>query len=75
MSHLHTLEQARAAKARVFEVFRQFADVVGVGVTRIDGGYAVKVNLRSTPEPGILLPDMVDDVPVRVEIVGSIGEQ
>ncbi|HKI35042.1 MAG TPA: hypothetical protein VKA46_24510 [Gemmataceae bacterium] len=67
-----TLEQARAAKLRVLAVFQQLAPVVGVGVTRTDGGYAVKVNLQAAPPEGIALPESVDGVPVRVEVVGTI---
>lgn len=67
-----TLEQARAAKARVLAVFERLAPVVGVGVTRLNGGYAVKVNLRAAPPEGTVLPASVDGVPVRVEVVGTI---
>jgi hypothetical protein len=41
MDNFATLEQARAAKARVFELFSALAAVVGVGITRVDGGYGV----------------------------------
>lgn len=68
----HPLEKARAAKARALEVFSRLAPVVGVGVTRIDGGYGVKVNLREKPARGVRLPKRVDGVPVRVEVVGTI---
>jgi hypothetical protein len=40
----YTLEQARAAKEKAK---RLFTSNVGVGITRIDDGYAVKVNLRN----------------------------
>jgi hypothetical protein len=46
--------------------------VAGVGVTRVDGGYGVKVNLQEQPPPGLTLPEDVDGVPVRVEVVGTI---
>jgi hypothetical protein len=69
-----TLEQARAAKPRVHAVFERLARVVGVGVTRVDGGYAVKVNLQAAPPEGEPLPEHVDGVPVRVEVVGTIRE-
>jgi hypothetical protein len=52
-------------------VFERLAPVVGVGVTRIDGGYGVKVNLRAPPPEG-QIPESVDGVPVRVEVVGAI---
>ena len=68
----HTLEEARAAKARALEVFSRLAPVVGVGVTAVDGGYGVRVNLREPPPPDIELPASIDDVPVQVRVVGEI---
>jgi hypothetical protein len=67
-----TLEQARAAKPRVLDLFGRLVPVVGVGVTRVDGGYGVKVNLQTPPPPDVTLPADVDGVPVRVEVVGTI---
>jgi hypothetical protein len=67
-----TLDQARAAKPRVLAVFERLAPVVGVGVTRLDGGYGVKVNLQAAPPEGTALPGTVDGVPVRVEVVGTL---
>ena len=68
----HTLDEARAAKERALEVFRRLAPVVGVGITTIDGGYGVRVNLREAPAPGIELPEHIDGVPVQVRVVGKI---
>jgi hypothetical protein len=70
-----TLEQARAAKRRAEEVFSALAAVVGVGVTRKNGGYAVKINLGAAAPPGVVLPEDVDGVPVVVEIVGRLMKQ
>ena len=68
-----TLEQARAAKGHVRDVIGQLADLAGVGITRMDGGYAVKVNL--TGPPRAKLPSEVDGVPLRVEVVGPIRKR
>ena len=70
-----TLEQARAAKAQALAVFSRKAPVVGVGITRVGDGYGVKVNLGATPEPGVELPQSIDGVPVRTEVVGSIRKR
>jgi hypothetical protein len=70
-----TLDDARGAKAKALRLFGDQAEVVGVGITEIDGGYGVKVNLRETPRRGISLPKSVDGVPVRVEIVGTISKR
>jgi len=63
-----TLQQARAAKHTAVEMFR--GRVAGIGITRIEDGYGLKVNLERLPESP--LPTDVDGVPLRVEIVGSI---
>jgi hypothetical protein len=68
----HTLDEARRAKARALEIFKPLASVVGVGITNLDGGYAVRVNLREAPAPGVELPKTIDDVPVQVRVVGPI---
>jgi hypothetical protein len=70
-----TLDEARAAKARVLEVFGPLAPVVGVGLTAVEGGYGVKVNLREPPAPGVTLPAAIGTVPVRVEVVGGVRKQ
>jgi hypothetical protein len=56
----------------VLAVFQALVPVVGVGITRADHGYAVKVNLQAPPPEGTTLPDVVDGVPVRVEVVGAV---
>jgi hypothetical protein len=70
-----TLDQARSAKAKVLKIFGRKAAVVGVGITEINGGYGVKVNLRQAPHPGTDLPDALDGVPVRVEVVGTLRKR
>jgi hypothetical protein len=70
-----TLAQARAAKEEAQKVFGRLGQVVAVGITRMDGGYAVKVNLRLEPEAGKEIPSDVDGVPVRVEVVGPIRKR
>jgi hypothetical protein len=66
------LEQARAAKAKAKEEVAGRATVVGVGLCRVDGDYAVKVNLAAAPAEGAALPQSIDGVPVRYEVVGSL---
>ena len=70
-----TLEKARAARAAVQEQFAKLASVVGVGITRVDDGYGIKVNVRDEPPGGVTLPDLVRGVPVRVEVVGAIRKR
>jgi hypothetical protein len=70
-----SVEQARAAKPRALDIFRRLAPVLGVGVTRVNHGYALKVNLARVPESDVVLPTEVDGVPVHVEIVGRIRKR
>jgi hypothetical protein len=70
-----TLARARAAKAAALRQFEDLGTVVGVGLTRIDGEYAVKVNLREPLAEGIELPGEIDGVPVQVEVVGTIRKK
>jgi hypothetical protein len=67
-----SLDQARAAKSAALDRFREIGTVTGVGVTRIDGDYAVKVNLSESVRAGVEIPDEIDGVPVRVEVTGVI---
>lgn len=46
-------------------------NVVGIGVTKVKAGYAVKVNLRAQVS-ATKVPASVDGVPVVSEVVGSI---
>jgi len=66
-----TIEEARAAKAIALERFQSVAGVVGVGITKVRGDYAVKVNLAEPVGEGTI-PTHVHGVPVQVEITGSI---
>jgi hypothetical protein len=70
-----TLDEARAAKAAALKAFSAIGRVVGVGITRVGDGYGVKVNLQEQPKPGVALPEQVDGVAVRVDVVGAIRKQ
>ncbi|MFN0244092.1 MAG: hypothetical protein ACKVWV_14470 [Planctomycetota bacterium] len=70
-----TIEEARAAKAKALEVFGKLGQVSGVGITRVDGGYGLKVNFTEAPKKGVQLPTQVKAVPVRVEVVGRLKKR
>jgi len=72
MSKGADIEKARIAKAKALLLFGDLVQVNGVGITRVAGGYGVKVNLSERPPSGVQLPEEVDGVPVVVEIVGRI---
>ena len=67
-----SLERARAAKKAAVQRFKTLDRVTGVGITRVGGSYAVKLNLSEPIEPGTTLPTDIDGVPLCVEITGSI---
>ncbi len=69
------LDAARAAKAKVGELFADLAVVNGIGITRDQGEYAVKVNCESLKVPNTKLPQTIDGVSVIVKVVGSINKQ
>jgi hypothetical protein len=71
MSHI-SLERAQAAKKAALQRFRKLGTVTGVGITRVRGEYAVKLNLSGPIDPGVELPSDIDGVPLRVEVTGSI---
>lgn len=66
------MSAARAAKAHVRQMLAGDDRVNGIGITRAEDSYAVKVNVVSShdlPE----VPDVVDGVPVKVAVVGHIS--
>ena len=67
------LENARIAKSKAKSLFRSIGRVNGVGITRKDGHYAVKVNLESQPKKQP--PADIDGVPVVVHVVGEYRKQ
>ena len=67
-----TLDEARRAKAVVADLLASRDMVNGVGVARVEGGYAVKVNLARPLEPDLTLPASIEGVPVTWEVTGEI---
>jgi hypothetical protein len=67
-----TLERAQAAKKAALQRFRKLGSLTGVGITRVDGVYAVKLNLSEPVQPGVELPADINGVPLCVEVTGTI---
>jgi hypothetical protein len=67
-----TLEHARAAKRKLAERLAHVDGVVGVGIAKVDGQYAVKVNLCQPLNDPTVIPEDVDGVPVHLDMVGTI---
>jgi hypothetical protein len=70
-----TIEQARAAKDAAKAELAGVPGVVGIGLMKVGDDYALKVNLRAEPPPGVIVPERVAGVPVCVEIVGEIRKR
>ena len=68
------LEAARAAKSKAVRLLRSNTGVNGIGITRLEGVYAVRVNLERECDPGEL-PTEIDGVPVVIRVVGQIHKQ
>ena len=67
-----SLERAQAAKKAALHRYKKLASVTGVGITRVGGEYAVKLNLSGPIESGVTFPSDIDGVPLRVEVTGTI---
>lgn len=71
-----TLKDAQMAKARAVELFRPLVGEVAVGIMPVGrSGYGLKINLMKAPDEGVSLPDEIDGVPVRIEVVGTIRKR
>lgn len=69
---VYSLDDARAAKQKLAQRLATVEGVVGVGITKIDGQYVVKVNLGHPLTDPSLIPSAIDSVPVHQEVVGTI---
>lgn len=70
-----SIEDARRAKPKATRAAKTCAAVVGVGLTKIGGSYAVKVNLREAAPAAAKLPRTIDGVRVLYEVVGPIARR
>jgi hypothetical protein len=71
MAHI-SLEQARVAKRATQQRLEAAGQDAAVGITRVDGEYAVKVNVAAAPRAAGRLPASIEGVPVKVEVVGPV---
>ena len=74
MARMSTIDQARAAKRKALKLFDQ-QDVVGIGIARVEGGYGLKVNLQQPLAEQGAVPQEIDGVPIRFEVVGPIRKR
>ncbi|MEJ7591582.1 MAG: hypothetical protein WKF77_08535 [Planctomycetaceae bacterium] len=69
------LQRARAAKGVAEQVFSKLLGEVAIGITRIGGAYALKINVTEAPADTLKLPNSVEGVPVQVEVTGKIRKR
>jgi hypothetical protein len=63
------------AKAEAAKLVGGHPAVNGIGITRADGGYSVKVNLVDDADDVRELLAHVHTAPVRVEVVGPVSKR
>lgn len=68
------LKRARAAQDRLADAVGDRPGVNGVGLARADGGYVLKVNVRTSAARDAI-PAEMDGVPVRVQTVGPVRKR
>lgn len=68
------LKRAQAAQDRLADAVSANPQVNGVGIARADGGYVLKVNVR-TPSAREAIPADMDGVPVIVQTIGRIRKR
>ena len=71
-----SFKDAQAAKGVAAKVFHDLVGDVAVGIMKLnDDHFGLKVNLTDEPPANISLPDEIDGVPVKVEVVGRIRKR
>ena len=68
------LQQAQAAQDHLVQTLSEHPEVNGVGIARADGGFVLKVNVR-TERARRAIPPEVDGVTVQVQTVGRIRKR
>jgi hypothetical protein len=65
-------DNASQAKEKTKQILASLNVDGSVGLENLGDGFGVKVNLSEPPPNEITLPQDVDGVPVRVEVVGNV---
>jgi hypothetical protein len=70
-----SLDQARSAKSEAAKEFGRHGEVMGVGIVKAGDGYGLKINLKQLADDPAALPQSIQGVPTRCEVVGVIRKQ
>lgn len=68
------LTRAQAAQDHLAQTLADHPEVNGIGIARADGGYVLKVNIR-TEHARDAIPAEIDGVAIRVQTVGRIRKR
>lgn len=68
------LKRAQAAQDRLVATLDGHPEVNGVGLVRTDGGYVLKVSVR-TAGARKTIPTEIDGVTVRVQAIGRVRKR
>jgi hypothetical protein len=68
------LAQAQRAQGRLVSAVGDHPDVNGIGISRCDDGYVLKVNLLSDAAPSVV-PSQIDGVTVCVQTTGRVRKR
>ncbi len=71
----NSLRAARAVKQKAYGTFQKLGKVNGVGLTRQNDIYAVRVNLEEQLAEDAEVPKEIDGVPIVIKIVGKVSKQ
>ncbi len=75
MTENKELERARVAKRKAIDLYALLDNVNGIGISRRDGQYAVKINLLAPPAEDQRFLTTIEGVPVVLSVVGKITKQ
>lgn len=70
-----TFKQAEIAKNLALQALQGSDFLVGVGITSVESGYGLKVNLNAPLPNGVSVPPVIQGVPVTTEIVGALRKR
>jgi hypothetical protein len=65
-------DNATQAKEKTKQILASLNVDGSVGLENLGDGFGVKINLSEPPPSEINLPQDIDGVPVRVEVVGNV---
>jgi len=75
MSAEPSIQQARAAKPKALQMLQDRKLEASIGISRVGEGFGLKVNLQQPLADADALPQHIDGVPIRVEVVGQIRKR